>query len=103
MQCRWRRQAVLQALGITIPPEDTDLRANLANLYVTAVARGTNNRTIAAATQYMINLDGDNLVPANAALVITERSYVLPGSTAGANVDFMLYPLVVADSQNFVQ
>ena len=99
-------QGILQALGISIPSADTDLMANLPNLYVTAIARDINNRAIATAAHYTINLTaaaqavGQNL-PANAPLVITERSYIVPGTTTGGNVNFMLYPMVVAASTDF--
>jgi len=99
-------QGILQALGISIPPADTDLIANLPSLYVTAIARDINNRAIATAPKYTIDLTaaaqalGQDL-PATAPLVITERSYIVPGTTTGGNVNFMLYPMVVAASTDF--
>jgi hypothetical protein len=96
-------QGTLQALEIAIPPQYTELLANLPALYVTAVARNINNPTIKAANQYTINLEGISLVPELAFLILTERSYILPGSTAGGNVDQMIYPLVVAAKENFEQ
>ena len=94
-------EGVLQALGISIPPEYTDLMANLPNLYVTAIARDINNPTIGPARQYAIDLKGTSLVPIDATLVITERSYIVPGTTTGGDVNGMLYPLVVAARNNF--
>jgi hypothetical protein len=75
-------EGILRALGISIPPEYTSLIANLPNLYVAAVARNINNPTIAAASQYAINLEGASLVPENVPLTITERSYIVPGRSA---------------------
>jgi hypothetical protein len=95
-------QGILDALGISIPPNYTDLIANLPNLYVAAITRDINNPTIAPASQYTINLQDTSLVPRNASLLITERSYIVPGTTAGGNVDYMLYPLVVAAIRDFV-
>jgi hypothetical protein len=94
-------QAVLDALGITVPQGDTDLIANLPNLYVAAIARNINNPTIAAASAYCIDLMGTSLIPLGEPISITERSYILPGTTTGGNVDYMLYPLVVAASHDF--
>ncbi|MGH9437702.1 MAG: hypothetical protein ACRD22_07360 [Terriglobia bacterium] len=95
-------EGVLQALGIFIPPEYTDLMANLPNLYVAAVARDINNPTIAPAGQYTIDLKGTSLIPINTPIQFQGRAYVLPGTTAGGNVDYMLLPLVVAARKDFV-
>ena len=95
-------QGILDALEISIPPNYTDLIINLPNLYVAAIARDINNPTIAPASQYTLNLKGISLVPQNAPLLITERSYIVPGTTAGGNVDSMLYPLVVAAIRDFI-
>lgn len=94
-------QAVLQALGIAIPPSDTDLRANLSSLYVSFIARNCNNPTIAAASPYCINLQGFSLIPPLHPITITERSYIMPGTTSGGNVDYMLYPIIVAATNDF--
>jgi hypothetical protein len=94
-------QGVLGSLGISIPPNYTDLIANLPNLYVAAVARDINNPAIAPASRYTIDLQGTSLLPRGAALLITERSYIVPGTTAGGNVDYMLYPIVVAAIRDF--
>jgi hypothetical protein len=79
------------------------LTDNLPNLYVTALARDINNPTIAPASRYTINLQ-DTAIPLlpNSELLITEKSYIVPGYTAGGNVDKMLYPLVVAAIRDFV-
>jgi hypothetical protein len=95
-------QGILDALGISIPPNYTDLIVNLPNLYVAAITRDISNPIIAPASQYTINLQDTSLVPLNAALLVTERSYIVPGTTAGGNVDYMLYPLVVAAIRDFV-
>jgi len=95
-------QGILQALGISIPPEDTDLIDDLPKLYVAAVVRDINNPTIAPASQYAIDLEGTSLIPINTPLTITERSYVVPGTTTGGNVNYMLYPAVVAARKDFV-
>jgi hypothetical protein len=95
-------QGVLRALGISIPADDKDLMDNLPNLYVAALARNINNPTIAPARRYTINL-GDTQIrlPLRAKLLVTERSYIVPGRTAGGNVDKMLYPVVVAATRDF--
>ena len=95
-------RGVLDALKISIPPNYTDLIDNLSNLYVAPIARNIDNPTVARARQYTINLKGTSLLPRDASLLITERSYIVPGSTAGGNVDDMLYPLVVAAIRDFV-
>jgi hypothetical protein len=95
-------QGVLQALGISIPPEYTNLMVNLPNLYVVAVARDINNPTIAPASQYTIDLEGTSLVPINTPIQIQGRSYICPGTTTGGNVNYMLNPLVVAANKDFI-
>jgi hypothetical protein len=95
-------QGILVALGISIPSDYRDLKDNLPNLYVAALARNITNPTIAPASQYAINLrDTPIRLPLRAELLITERSYIVPGKTAGGNVDKMLYPLVVAATRDF--
>ena len=95
-------RGILDALAISIPNNYRDLIDNLPNLYVAAVARDINNPTIAAARRYTINLQDTPIpLPPTAGLLITERSYIVPGSTAGGDVDKMLYPLVVAATQDF--
>ncbi len=94
-------QQILTELGISIPGGDTALLANINNLYVTFIARDCNNPTIAAANNFCINLMGTSLVPAGFPLSVTERSYVLPGTTTGANPDDMVYPFVVAATHDF--
>lgn len=91
-------QAVLDQLSITIPPS---LAPALPYLYVTFVARDCSNPTIAAASTYCINLMGDSLIPADGPILITERSYIRPGTTTGGNVNIMTYPLIVAATQDF--
>jgi hypothetical protein len=93
---------VLDALNISIPSNDTELIANLQNLYVAPMARNTDNLTVARARQYTISLMGMSLLPKDARLLVTERSYIVPGSTAGGNVDDMIYPSVVAAIRDFV-
>jgi len=95
-------EGVLQALGISIPPEDTDLIDDLPELYVAAVARDINNPTIAPAGQYTIDLKGTSLIPIDTPIEFQSRAYVLPGSTAGGNVNFMLLPVVVAARKDFL-
>ena len=70
-------QQVLTALGITIPPEDTELTENI-ELYVTFIARNCQNATIAAAKAYCIDLMGRSLIPLEDPISIVERSYVYP-------------------------
>jgi hypothetical protein len=94
-------EGVVLALGITIPPTYTALLDNLPNLYVAGLARNIDNPTIQPAVKYAINLQGTTLLPENAPLLVTERSYIVPGTTAGGNVEAMLYPLVVAAVRDF--
>jgi len=95
-------QGLLDALKISVPDGYKDLKDNLSNLYVAALARDVTNPTIAPASRYTINLqDTPTPLPLNAGLLVTERSYIVPGYTAGGNVDKMLYPLVVAATQDF--
>ena len=95
-------QGLLNALRISIPPNYRDLTDNLPNLYVVALARDISNPTIAPASRYAINLEDTQIpLPPSAKLLVTERSYIVPGYTASGNVDKMLYPLVVAATQDF--
>lgn len=94
-------EQVVQQLGISIPPGNTQLIENISQLYVTFIARDCTNSTIAAANQYCINLMGSSLVPLTSPISITERSYIMPGQTTGGNVNYMLYPIVVAATHNF--
>jgi hypothetical protein len=88
-------QAVLQELGL-YNMASSSLVAALPNLYVALVSR-----TCTIATAYCVNLNGDSLIPANAAIKIFERSYINPGTTTGANTNIMVYPNVVsAGAQN---
>ncbi len=93
--------AVLNALGIPIPGGDTALIQNIDKLYLTFIARDCANPTVAAASAYCINLMGTTLIPLAHPISVTERSYVLPGTTTGANVDDMVYPIVVAATHDF--
>jgi hypothetical protein len=91
-------EAVLAALNITVPDP---LKASLPYLYITFIARNCNNPAIAAAQKYCINLMGNSLIPATSAISITERSYIRPGTATGGNVNIMLYPAIVAATQDF--
>ncbi len=93
-------QAVLSALGIAIPPGDTALIANISRLYVTFIARDCTNSTISAAQQYCIAFTTAQ-IPLGDPVSVTERSYIVPGTTTGGNMNFMLYPLVVAARTDF--
>jgi hypothetical protein len=93
---------VLTALGITIPPEDTELTENISKLYVTFIARNCNNATIAAAKAYCIDLMGRSLIPLDAPISIIERSYVVPGTTTGGNPPEMVYPYIIAATHSFI-
>lgn len=95
-------QQMLNDLGITIPPGDTALSANIDKLYVTFVARNCNNATTGAASDLCINLEGTSLIPLNDPISITERSYILPGITTGGYVPQMVYPFIVAGTHNFI-
>ena len=95
-------QQVLTALGITIPPEDTELTENLSKLYVTFIARNCHNATIAAANAYCIDLMGSSLIPVEDPISIIERSYVVPGTTTGGNPAKMVYPYIIAATHTFI-
>jgi hypothetical protein len=95
-------QQVLTALGITIPPEDTELTENLSKLYVTFLARNCHNATIAAAHAYCIDLMGRSLIPLEDPIRIVERSYVVPGRTTGGNPAEMVYPYIIAATHTFI-
>ncbi len=94
-------QAVLMALGIKIPKRFKELRENIFKLYVSALTRDVNNPATAAINKYCINLNGTTLLPEGAPLSIAERSYIVPGTTTGGNVNEMLYPLIVAAADDF--
>lgn len=93
---------ILDALDITIPPTDKELIANIENLYVVAIARDINNPTIEPASEYCINLMGTTLIPLENPINITERSYIVPGTTTGGDLNYMIYPLLVTATQNFL-
>jgi hypothetical protein len=95
-------QQVLTALGITIPPEDTELTENISKLYVTFIARNCNNSTIAAASAYCIDLMGRSLIPLDDPISIIERSYVVPGMTTGGYPPEMVYPYIIAATHSFI-
>ena len=95
-------QQLLMDLGIVIPANYTELRNNIGSLYASFVSRNCNNKTIHSASPYCINLLGDSLVPSNATISITERSYVLPGKTTGAYTADMVYPYLIANSSSFI-
>ena len=95
-------QQVLTDLGITIPPEDTELTENISKLYVTFIARNCNNATIAAANASCIDLMGRSLIPLDAPISIIERAYVVPGRTAGGSPPEMVYPYIIAATHTFI-
>jgi hypothetical protein len=95
-------QQVLTALGITIPPEDTELTEHISKLYVTFIARNCNNSTIAAANTYCIDLMGSSLIPLDDPISIVERSYVVPGRTTGGYPPEMVYPYIIAATHTFI-
>lgn len=93
---------LLAALGIAIPPGDAALIAHAERLYATFVARDCNNATIAAASELCIDLVGTQLIPLQDPISITERSYIVPGTTTGGYVPQMVYPYIIAGTHNFV-
>jgi hypothetical protein len=95
-------QQVLTALGITIPPGDTELTENISKFYVTFIARNCNNATIAAAHAYCIDLMGSSLIPLDDPISIFERSYVVPDRTAGGYPPAMVYPYIIAATHTFI-
>jgi hypothetical protein len=95
-------QQVLTALGITIPPGDTELTENISKFYVTFIARNCHNATIAAANAYCIDLMGSSLIPLEDPITIFERSYVVPGRTAGGYPPEMVYPYIIAATHTFI-
>lgn len=95
-------QGVLTALGISIPPGNDELTANIDKLYVTFVTRNCNNSTVGAASSYCIDLEGSSLISLSDPISITERSYIIPGSTTGGYVPQMVYPFIIAGTHNFI-
>lgn len=92
--------AILSILGITIPPSFTALAANISNLYVTFITRDSNNLT--SISQYGMYLMGNSLVPQGDPISIAERSYIVPGTTTGGNINYMIYPIVIAATADFL-
>ncbi|MBA3239248.1 MAG: hypothetical protein H0T62_13005 [Parachlamydiaceae bacterium] len=95
-------KAVLEALGIKIPPSCVQLQKEIERLYVSPLTRNISNPTIAAASKYCIDLMGTSLIPAGYPISISERSYIVPNTTTGGNVNYMLYPIIIAAGQNFI-
>ncbi len=95
-------QAVLKTLKISISENYHELKKNIESLYITFIARNINNPTIKSISKYGINLQGTSLVPAGNAISVAERSYVVPCTTTGGDLNYMLYPIVIAASQDFI-
>ena len=93
---------ILTLLGIEIPVNDIELTENISRLYATFVTRDCSNQTIKAANKYCINLKGTSLIPLTAPISITERSYIVPGTTTGGYVPEMVYPYIIAAKHNFI-
>jgi hypothetical protein len=85
-----------------IPPGDEELMAHISQLYATFVTRNCDNPTIAAAIGLCLDLMGTSLIPLNDPISVTERSYVVPGTTTGGYVPEMVYPFIIAGTHNFV-
>lgn len=94
-------KAVLKALGIEIPRGYVQLQKEIDRLYVAALARDTANPTIAAACKYCIDLKGTSLIRAGKPISIAERTYIVPNTTTGGNVNYMLYPIIIAAAKDF--
>jgi hypothetical protein len=95
-------KAVLKALGIIIPPSCVELQQEIDCLYVSALTRDISNSTIAPASKYCIDLKGNSLIPTGYPITITERSCIVPNTTTGANVNYMLQPIIIASVRNFM-
>ena len=96
-------QQVLSLLGISIPPVDVELAANLSKFYIAAISRNCTNSTNAPAADYYINLLGTTLLPSyTTPIIIFERSYILLGTTTGGDVNYMVYPYIIVGKLNFV-
>ncbi len=94
---------VLNKLGIIIPDSYSELYANIDKLFVTFISRDCNNQTIAVANDYCIDLMGTSLLPSyTTPITIFERAYVLPGYTSGANVNYIIYPNIIATKKTVV-
>ena len=82
-------EAVLRSLGLYDFASST-LKAALPNLYVEFVAR-----TCTWVPTYCIELGNPASLPLTAPIIITQRAYIRPGSTTGANPNIMQTPRVI--------
>lgn len=82
--------AVLEELGLYDMASER-LKRDLPRLFVTLVSR-----SCPYAAAYCINLNGTSLIPASSPVTLTQRAYLKPGTTTGANPDVMVDTEVIA-------
>ena len=89
------------ALGI-YNQASTKLKSQLGDLYAAMVSRDcTGAAHSAAVSPYCIDLSAAALaaegidLPADAVIAVTQRAYLKPGQTSGANPDVSLPPVLV--------
>jgi hypothetical protein len=82
-------EGVLKALGL-YESASARLQAALPALYTAIIAR-----ECSAAIQYCVELDDTDALPLSSMVGVTQRAYIKPGTTTGANPDKLLTPIVV--------
>jgi len=83
-------KGVLKALGI-YHQASAKLKSQLADLYVAMLSRSCEG----AVSRYCIELSDTQLLPEASRISVTQRAYLKPGQTSGANPDVLLAPIVV--------
>src|SRR5262249_11420212 len=82
--------AVLKELGLYDMASES-LKGDLPRLFVSFVSR-----SCPYAQQYCINLNGSSLIPESSPVTLTQRAYLKPGTTTGADPDVMVNTEVIA-------
>lgn len=88
-------ESVLRSLGI-YNSASSDLQSALPKLYISLVSKNCTQYSINP--QYCINLNGNTLIPDSnppTPINIYERSYIRPGTTTGASINSMIFPMVI--------
>ena len=82
-------EGVLKALGV-YGSASPQLKAALPKLYTAILAR-----RCTVAPQYCVALDDRQALPLSVGISVTQRAYIKPGTTTGANPDKLLTPILV--------